>query len=50
MGDINKNETDYEKYQKHNILVSWLHSYRYKHIIKEFEKLSALKDGVLLKW
>lgn len=40
-----KNETEYEINQRFNSLVSWLHSYRYKNILRVFEKLSASKNG-----
>lgn len=33
-------ETEYEKHQKFNMLVSWLHSYRYRHIVNVFDTFS----------
>jgi len=43
--EISKNETEYEKNQRFSVLVSWLHSYRYKNILKVFEELSVSNDG-----
>jgi len=43
--EIPMNETEYEKNQRFNILVSWLHSYRYKNILGVFEELSASNNG-----
>ena len=43
------NETIYEKNQKFNFLVSWLHSYRYKHTLSIFKELSLLKKGKAIK-
>lgn len=45
MNKTSKTETDYEKNQRFNTLVTWLHSYRYKNIIKVFEELSASITG-----
>ena len=44
-----RNETEYERNQKFNALVSWLHSYRYKNILVIFEELSALNNGNPIK-
>ena len=44
-----KNETEYEKNQKFNALVSWLHSYRYKNILRVFEGLSVLNKGAPIR-
>ncbi len=40
-----RNETEYEKNQRFNVLVSWLHSYRYKNILKVFEELLVSNNG-----
>lgn len=39
------NETEYEKNQRFNALVSWLHSYRYKNILEIFGELSKLNKA-----
>lgn len=36
-----ENETQYEKNQRFNALVAWLHSYRYQHILRVFNELST---------
>lgn len=38
------NETEYEKRQRFNLLVSWLHSFRYRHILDLIQKVYA-DDG-----
>lgn len=40
-----KEETYYEKNQRFNFLVSWLHSLRYKHILKLFNSLALRVEG-----
>lgn len=47
--EISDNETVYEKNQKFNALVSWLHSYRYKNILRVFEKLSESNNGTPIR-
>ena len=49
MGTNEDIETEYERNQKFNALVSWLHSYRYKNILKVFEELSASNNGNPIK-
>jgi len=39
--EILESETEYEKNQRFNALVSWLHSYRYKNILRVFDEFSA---------
>jgi len=38
------NKTEYEKTQEFNVLVSWLHSHRYKNIIDVFDGLAKVVD------
>ena len=38
------NKTEYEKVLEFNVLVSWLHSYRYKNIIEVFDGLAKVVD------
>jgi len=42
-------ETQYEQNQRFNFLVSWLHSFRYKHILALFSKLSHATPGKAIK-
>lgn len=46
---MTNSETQYEKNQRFNALVSWLHSYRYKNILKVIEELSASNHGNPIK-
>lgn len=43
------NETRYEKNQKFNSLISWIHSYRYKNILEVFREFSKLNDTNTIK-
>lgn len=42
-------ETSYEKSQKHNILVSWLHSFRYKYILSAIYSYSKINESRPIK-
>jgi len=42
-------ETQYEKNQKFNFLVAWLHSFRYKRILAVFRELAHATDAAKLK-
>jgi hypothetical protein len=41
----NAEETDCERNQKFNSLVSWIHSYRYKNLLILFEGLACKAEG-----
>ena len=47
----NKNveETQYEKNQRFNPLVAWLHSFRYKHILQVFREFTQKNEGKKIK-
>jgi len=42
-------ETEYERNQRFNALVSWLHSYRYKNILAVFDQLAQSRQGEPIK-
>lgn len=42
-------ETGYEKNQRFNVVVSWLHSLRYKHILRLCESMARLSRGKAIK-
>ena len=42
-------ETEYEKNQRFNLLVSWLHSFRYRNILALFSALAQKNEGERIK-
>lgn len=45
----NREETYYEKNQRFNFLVSWLHSFRYKNILSVFKAVALRNEGKRIK-